>query len=69
MVAKDEDPLDLEETEELLEETGSIGDQEVDVIRDNIFLFLGVFCCFGIVLVIGAVVVVLVIPSRKKKSQ
>ena len=66
---KETDPLDLEEIEKLLDGTSTIGDQEGDGNRNILFLLVGVFCCFGIVLVIGAVILILVFQKRKKKEQ
>jgi len=62
------DPLDLEEIEKLLDGTSPIGDQEGDGNRNILFFLVGVFCCFGIVLVIGAVILILVFQARKKKD-
>jgi len=66
---KETDPLDLEEIEKLLDGTSTVGDQEGDGNRNILFLLVGVFCCFGIVLVIGAVILILVFQARKKKEQ
>ena len=66
---KETDPLDLEEIEKLLDGTSPVGDQEGDGNRNILFLLVGVFCCFGIVLVIGAVILILVFQARKKKEQ
>jgi hypothetical protein len=66
---KETDPLDLEEIEKLLDGTSPVGDQEGNGNRNIIFFLVGLFCCFGIVLIIGAVILILVFQARKKKEQ
>jgi hypothetical protein len=62
------EPLDLEEIQEMFERTGTTENDEGDRNRTVLFFLVGM-CCFGTVLVIGAVVLVLVFQSRKKKKQ